>query len=51
MGLGLEWYPNKYIYYGEFRNNKRNGVGIYKSVGGEMAAGLWKNNNFEGNLR
>jgi hypothetical protein len=50
IGLGLEWHPDKYIYYGEFKNNKRHGVGIYKGVGGEVAAGLWKNNNFEGHL-
>lgn len=29
-GLGLEWVPNKYVYYGEYVNNKREGLGIYK---------------------
>ena len=49
-GLGLEWFPNNYIYYGEFKNNKRNGVGLFKSVGGDLLAGMWTNNNFQGHL-
>ena len=51
IGLGLEWQPNKYIYYGEFKNSKRNGVGVYKNIRGEVAAGMWKDNVFEGHLR
>jgi hypothetical protein len=50
IGLGLEWCPGKFIYYGEYKNNKRNGVGIYKGADGEIMAGLWKNSNFEGHL-
>lgn len=49
-GLGLEWYPGKYIYYGENRYNKREGVGIYKNTKGELAAGRWLNNLFCGHL-
>ena len=30
-GLGLEWAPKKYVYYGEFNKNKREGVGIMKT--------------------
>ena len=29
-GLGLEWMPGKYIYYGQFHENKRNGIGVMK---------------------
>jgi len=47
IGLAFEWQPNKFIYYGEFRNGKRNGVGIYKNARGEIFAGIWKNNIFE----
>ena len=27
-GMGLEWVPQKYIFYGEFANNKKNGIGV-----------------------
>ena len=50
IGLGLEWYPGKYIYYGQFKNNKREGVGIFKGVKGGTAAGRWVDNTFYGPL-
>ena len=32
MGLGLEWVPNCYVYYGEYVDNKRNGLGVMKDT-------------------
>ena len=41
-GLGLEWCPNKYVYYGEFVRNKREGVGILKDSSNRIMAGVWR---------
>lgn len=31
-GLGLEWVPNKYVYYGEYCESKKEGLGIMKTT-------------------
>ena len=38
--MGLEWVPNRYVYYGEFSNNKREGLGIMKT-NDESFIGIW----------
>jgi len=45
-GLGLEWSPNRFVYYGQFSNNKREGIGIMKKGKDQLLAGLWKENKF-----
>ena len=42
-GLGLEWVPNKYVYYGEYSNNKKNGFGVMKTME-ETFMGFFVNN-------
>lgn len=42
-GLGLEWEPKKYVYYGEFVKNKKHGLGIYKDRNEISYVGYWKN--------
>jgi hypothetical protein len=44
--LGLEWSPKKYVYYGEFSKNKREGAGIMKTNDNQILAGLWRDNQF-----
>ncbi len=34
QGVGLEWLPHLYVYYGQFNRNKREGVGILKNSDG-----------------
>jgi hypothetical protein len=38
--------PKKYVYYGEFVKNKREGVGIMKTCDNQLLAGLWRDNQF-----
>ncbi len=33
-GLGLEWFPKRFVYYGQYRDNKREGYGILKDQNG-----------------
>jgi hypothetical protein len=30
-GLGFEWLPGKFVYYGEYSRNKREGYGVFKN--------------------
>lgn len=41
-GLGLEWEPRKYVYYGEYVKNKRHGLGLYKDKDGLNCIGYWQ---------
>jgi len=47
-GLGLEWEPNLYIYYGEFRNNKKHGLGAMKEGPEKTTVGYWANGKYIG---
>ena len=54
-GVGLEWVPKststfytEYIYYGQFRDNKKCGYGIMKNASKEVYVGGWKNNQKQG---
>ena len=51
QGLGLEWSPNKYYYYGQFSRNKREGVGLMKGSGNEVLAGQWRRGKLLGDYR
>lgn len=42
-GLGLEWSPGRYIYYGEFKENKRNGFGLMRKNDHSVILGYWRN--------
>jgi hypothetical protein len=44
-GLGFEWSPGKFVYYGQFGNNKREGYGVLKDNKGVLL-GQWKDNTF-----
>lgn len=48
-GLGLEWEPNQYIYYGEFNNNKKHGLGAIKKGPESIAVGYWNEGKYIGN--
>ncbi len=48
MGLGLEWMPNRYVYYGQFVDNKRNGLGVMKD-NQEVYIGEWRMGEKTGN--
>ena len=45
-GLGLDWHPERYVYYGQFKNNLKEGTGIYQGSKGDFMAGSWLNNHF-----
>lgn len=48
-GLGLEWHPKHYVYYGEFARNKREGLGAYKDRNNAVYLGNWsKGRQYEG---
>lgn len=40
-GLGLEWEPKKYVYYGQFMRGKKHGLGIYKNKNEDNYVGYW----------
>lgn len=40
-GLGLEWAPGRFVYYGEFSRNKREGYGVLKEWSGAVVLGRW----------
>lgn len=46
-GLGLEWSPQRYVYYGQFAKNRREGAGIMKTNGGELLCGMWRDNQLQ----
>jgi hypothetical protein len=41
-GLGLEWTPGRFVYYGEFSGNKREGYGVLKEWEGATVLGEWR---------
>jgi hypothetical protein len=41
-GLGLEWEPKNYVYYGEFAKNRREGLGAFKDRNNSVYVGYWK---------
>lgn len=50
-GIGIEWVPSSncicnlgFVYYGEFKDNKKEGYGIMKKASKEVYLGCWKNN-------
>jgi len=40
-GLGLEWEPKRYVYYGEYVRNKKHGLGVYKDRNSLNYIGYW----------
>lgn len=42
-GLGLDWTPNRHVYYGEFQKNRREGLGAFKDRSQQPFIGYWKN--------
>lgn len=40
-GMGLEVVPGKFLYYGEFRSNRREGYGVMKDWRGTSLLGVW----------
>ena len=43
-GYGTDAYPDGYKYVGEFKDDKRNGLGTYTFANGTVDKGIWKNN-------
>jgi hypothetical protein len=46
-GWGFDYYPERYIYSGDFHANRRNGNGVLKYLGcdeGVVYEGEWKDN-------
>ena len=41
-GMGLEWSPGRYVYYGQFEDNKRNGFGVMRKNDQSVVVGYWK---------
>lgn len=41
--MGMEWAPGRYVYYGQFRENKRNGFGVMRKNDQSLVVGFWKN--------
>lgn len=39
--------PGKYVYYGQFSNNKRNGYGLMRDNDGNARLGIWKNGKYQ----
>lgn len=48
MELRIYSYQNGDIYEGEWKGNKRDGVGVYKYKNGNIYMGEWKNNQRHG---
>ena len=46
--IGIETYKDGTLYIGEFQNNKKEGVGMYRWPDGTIYYGEWKNDNMEG---
>lgn len=46
-GMGLELMPGRCAYYGEFRNNKREGYGVLKEWQGCTMLGEWRGGKFK----
>ena len=42
-GIGLEWLPSHYVYYGQFKENKKYGFGGKRKCDGNVTAKFWKN--------
>ena len=40
-GVGLEWSPQDYVYYGQYHNNSREGLGVVKKNNMEVYVGNW----------
>jgi hypothetical protein len=47
-GEGVYFYPNKEIYYGDFLEGKKYGIGVYKYLDDCFYIGNWENNLKEG---
>ena len=41
-GVGLEWEPRKYVYYGKFARNRREGLGVLKDSSEDVSVGYWR---------
>ena len=46
--LGIETWNDGTVYMGEFKNNKKDGYGLYRWSDGTVYLGEWKNDNMEG---
>ena len=46
--IGVETYKDGTLYIGEFQNNKKEGVGMYRWPDGTIYYGEWKNDNMQG---
>jgi hypothetical protein len=46
--LGIETWKDSTVYVGEFKNNKKNGIGMYRWPDGTIYSGEWKNDTMEG---
>ena len=40
--MGLEWAPGRYIYYGQFEDNKRHGFGVMRKNDQTVSIGYWR---------
>ena len=47
-GLALEYIPDQYIYYGQFRNNKKHGLGAMKEGPNQLKIGYWHHGVYQG---
>ena len=41
-GVGLEWAPGRFVYYGEFGSNKREEYGVLKEWQAAVVLGEWR---------
>lgn len=46
-GLGLEWVPGRYVYYGQFKANKRDGFGVMRKNDETVVIGFWRRGKYQ----
>lgn len=47
-GMGMEWVPGVYVYYGQYKNNFRHGYGVMKYNNMKTYVGTWAYDHYHG---